>query len=220
MRRATRSAAPPSCLVERSGHQFVRARLHASTNDNGVATFSVRRSAAKDYVISARANNVQLDDRATVKVQRAPSTTVDPELPASELDRARAGDRGIRGLDFVRIRDAGRHSDRERWQPDVLSAGVAGRMHAYPRDRGQQDLQGELSRQRDLRAQLGYRTTPDRSGADPGGGANLAACHLARSSAERHVHGDGPGDNGWPAARWTSGRTRAAPGATGSAAGR
>jgi len=47
----------------------------SATNGNGVATFTFGASAAKSYTISAQANGVTLDDRATVQAQRAGTTT-------------------------------------------------------------------------------------------------------------------------------------------------
>jgi hypothetical protein len=52
------------------------APVSAGTNGNGVATFTFGASAAKNYTISARANNVQLDDHATIQVKRATTTTI------------------------------------------------------------------------------------------------------------------------------------------------
>jgi hypothetical protein len=48
----------------------------AGTNSSGIATFTFGASSAKSYTISARANNVDLQDRATVEAKRAPTTTV------------------------------------------------------------------------------------------------------------------------------------------------
>ena len=46
-----------------------------TTNSSGVATFTFGASAVKSYDVSARANNVQLDQKQTIKVTRAPTTT-------------------------------------------------------------------------------------------------------------------------------------------------
>ena len=48
----------------------------AGTNASGVATFTFAASAAKTYTISARANNVDLEDRASVQAKRASTSTV------------------------------------------------------------------------------------------------------------------------------------------------
>ncbi len=47
----------------------------AGTSGSGVATFTFSATAAKDYIVSARANNVQLNQKPTVKVKRAGSVT-------------------------------------------------------------------------------------------------------------------------------------------------
>jgi hypothetical protein len=47
----------------------------AGTSGNGVATFTFSATAAKDYIVSARANGVQLNQTPTVKVKRASSVT-------------------------------------------------------------------------------------------------------------------------------------------------
>jgi hypothetical protein len=47
----------------------------ASTSGNGVATFTFSAAAAKDYIVSARANGVLLNQKPTVKATRASSTT-------------------------------------------------------------------------------------------------------------------------------------------------
>ncbi|HZE76781.1 MAG TPA: Ig-like domain repeat protein, partial [Gemmatimonadales bacterium] len=48
---------------------------NGTTNSSGVATFTFGASAVQSYDISARANNVQLDQKQTIKVTRAPTTT-------------------------------------------------------------------------------------------------------------------------------------------------
>ncbi len=47
----------------------------AATNGSGVATFSFSATRAKDFVVSVRANDAQLNQKPTVKVTRASSTT-------------------------------------------------------------------------------------------------------------------------------------------------
>jgi adhesin/invasin len=46
-----------------------------TTNSSGVATFSFGATAAKDYVVSARANNVLINQTQTITAKRAPTTT-------------------------------------------------------------------------------------------------------------------------------------------------
>jgi hypothetical protein len=48
----------------------------AGTNASGVATFQFGAAAAKTYTISARANNVDLADRASIQASRASTSTV------------------------------------------------------------------------------------------------------------------------------------------------